>query len=740
MRLTLRTLLSLRDGMLPPDVGRDLAARVEASADARALAARIDDVVARPTLSAPPPDAAGFAAAANTTAEYLDNVLPPERLGEFERVCFASEAQLAEAAATHEILAEFSRASAGPLDAAASRRLLAAARARSGDEPRDPVAVAPERPPKLDTVRAAAAAPSRSARPPASAWMLVVAALLLLAALVGVLGWSLARVGRARGSVRDAVARKAAPAIPVRAPTQAPPSTPEPAAPPPAAPAPGVEVNAPVAVPPVARVAPEAQEPPSTVVAADAPPDVAPTPGGDEPAAAAPVAGIGPEPSDTGPPSPAPATPQAAPPVATMDQRVPQGDALAIAAPAVAIPPVAAPPPAVTAAAAPAAAPAALVSGSEIVLFRSAADRGEAWLAGAEQTALDLPADLAAPPFCRPALSVDDMRIVLEPGTRAVLARDAAGVPHLEVVFGAAIIAGPGRLGLVAGELAGAITTGPAAPVGVEVALRRPPGAGADATQRVARIMPTAGRIAWQPAVPAAGEREIAAGQALEWRSDTAGEPLVVDAGPPADWLVGGRADADVERRAADALARRLAAGTAALPGLRELAVHRRVENRLAAAAALALLGEFDELARLLVADGGAALPESLWNRLDAVAVQPALARGARAAEGLAAAVAAHAPPGAADAVIRLARGTSDDDLAAGAAAELVAALESPHLVVRRYALRNLVEVVGATPTDRLRYRADRPPADLRAGAAWWRTQAEQGRIRRTASEGGVDR
>ena len=128
MRLTLRTLLSWKDGMLDPEAGRDLAARVEASADARSLVERIDEVVARPTLSAPAPDAAGFATAANTTAEYLDNVLPAERLGEFERVCFASEAQLAETAATHEMLAELSRAPAEPLDRAAGRRLLAAAR------------------------------------------------------------------------------------------------------------------------------------------------------------------------------------------------------------------------------------------------------------------------------------------------------------------------------------------------------------------------------------------------------------------------------------------------------------------------------------------------------------------------------------------------------------------------------------------------------------------------------------
>ncbi|MFM9024205.1 MAG: hypothetical protein ACKON7_02510 [Planctomycetaceae bacterium] len=421
------------------------------------------------------------------------------------------------------------------------------------------------------------------------------------------------------------------------------------------------------------------------------------------------------------------------------DQRVPQGDALAIAAPAVARTPAVAVPPAAPVAGA-AAVPAAVVVGREIVLFRPADDRAAAWLAGTEAAPLDPPVDLVAPPFCRPTLEVNGMRIALEPGTRAVLGTDGAGGPQLEVVFGAAVIAGPGRLGIVAGELAGAITTGPAAPVGVEVTLWRPPGAGADATQRVARIMPTAGRIDWQPAESAAGDRGIAAGQVLEWRSATAGEPLVVAAGPPPAWLTGSGVAAAGERRAADALANALASGCAAVPALEELAGHRRVENRVAAAAALAMIGELDDLVRLLVADGPAALPESLWDRLDAVAVQPTLARGDRAADAFDAAVAAHAPAGAADAVTRFARGTGDEELAAGAPADLIAALESPHLVVRRYALRNLFEVAGPAPGDRLRYRADRAPEELREGAAWWRAQFEQGRIRRAATEGATDR
>jgi len=444
-----------------------------------------------------------------------------------------------------------------------------------------------------------------------------------------------------------------------------------------------------------------------------------------------------PAPPPAAPPATEPSPPPAPPaPVAASAPRVPQGDALAIAAP------VASPPQAASEAAAvsPAAiAPAVTVAGPDVVLFRHGNDRTAEWLVGAEPLPLDLPADLVAPPFCRPALVVNDLRIELEPGTRAVLGCDTAGAPQLEVVFGAAVIAGVGRLGLVAGDLSGAIETDAAAPVGVEVVLRRPPGAGADATQRSARIIPTAGRVGWQPGT-AAGSRDVPVGQAVEWRGGVSSAPELRDAGPLPAWLNGGRTATAFDRRAADALAAGLSAGSPAVPALRELAADRRVENRVAAAAALALVGEFDELARLLVADGAAAVPESLWGRLDEVAVQPALARGARAADAFAAAVTARAPVGAADAVNRFAGGTSDEQLAAGAAAELVAALESPHLAVRRYAIKNLVEIVEPAEIDGLRYRADRPPEALRAGAEWWRMQLERGHLRRAATETSAER
>ncbi len=40
----------------------------------------------------------------NLVAEYLDNLLPPEKVGEYEKICLKSDVHLAEAASVHQIL------------------------------------------------------------------------------------------------------------------------------------------------------------------------------------------------------------------------------------------------------------------------------------------------------------------------------------------------------------------------------------------------------------------------------------------------------------------------------------------------------------------------------------------------------------------------------------------------------------------------------------------------------------
>ncbi len=724
MRLTLRTLLSWKDGMLDAAAANEFAARVGANESARRLVERIDDATSRQTLPAPAPDAAGFTPDANTTAEYLDNVLEPGQLAEFERACFQSDVLLAETAATHEMLASWWREPPAELSASSRRRLLAAARERV--QPDEPVATAePSRPRVAATPAPRAAAPARA---PASAWLLVGTALLLFVVLVTVLGWSLTRGAKRPADRRDVAARPAD--EPVRAD------------------APAADVGAaPVDAPTAAGVAaePEPAPPPPATAAGNATSEPAVPPVPSEVVVSAPVTDA---PSSAPAEPDLPAAPAAAPAApAAGDRRVPQGDALAIAAPAAPLPGAVPAPPVAPAApvapVAPAAAPLATVVGPAVLLHRPSASAQAAWLAGAAAAPLELPVELVVPPCGAPVLDVGGMRITLQPGTRAALARDADGTPRLEVVFGAAVVAGPGRVGITAGELSGVVAPGPGVPAGVEVRLERGPGDAADATRRAARILPAAAQVEWRQTALDGGVREtpltgigpvvaVPFGQALVWRSDRPDEATVGAAGPPPAWLVGRRADDPIDARAAQALATRLATGTPAVPALRELAADRRVERRLAAAATLAMLGEFADLARLLAADGAGGLRENEWQRLDAAAVQPALARGPKAADSLARALAEQGPPGAADTIVRFARGFTDEQLASGADGELVAALQSPHLTVRRYAIRNLVEITDARGAERLHYRADWPDVALREkGAGWWAARLEQGRIRR---------
>ncbi|XZE53710.1 hypothetical protein SH139x_005476 [Planctomycetaceae bacterium SH139] len=105
MRLTLRTLLAFLDRTLEPADEQALGEKVESSSIASALVKRIREVMSSPTVGAPVPDAVGPTDDPNAIAEYLDDTLAPELTADVERQCVASDAQLAEVAASHQILA-----------------------------------------------------------------------------------------------------------------------------------------------------------------------------------------------------------------------------------------------------------------------------------------------------------------------------------------------------------------------------------------------------------------------------------------------------------------------------------------------------------------------------------------------------------------------------------------------------------------------------------------------------------
>ena len=149
------------------------------------------------------------------------------------------------------------------------------------------------------------------------------------------------------------------------------------------------------------------------------------------------------------------------------------------------------------------------------------------------------------------------------------------------------------------------------------------------------------------------------------------------------------------------------------------------------AAATLALLGDYRELVVLLTAEPPLALTETQWSTLEHLAVPLALARGDNSAAALAEAFRVAGPEGKGEALLACARGFSDDDLAAGGAALLVESLGDGSLAMRRYAIRRLLEIMPPDARHRSLYRADRPDALRADGIAWWKTQLEQGRIRR---------
>lgn len=728
MRLTLRTLLAWLDHVLPSDEQHELAAKVAASGPAQQLVARIRQVVERPTIPAPRADGRGLGADPNSVAEYLDNCLVPERLEAFERICIESDMHLAEVAACHEMLATLAHTPgvATSLDSAGRQRLLEAMGHHSTTvfadlERREAVSNARAVRSAIEAAPGPAAVPARR-RASRAAWAAALAAVALLLAL-GV--FLVDAIGRSRGRRGDAgavagVARDAAGAAPAI--EHVPPAAPaEPASPP--------TPQAPAAVPAEPAMEPRA------VPEADAP-------------AAAPVIAAVPQPDAPLPPATA-AAPAAAEPPPSLP-RVPQGDALAIA-----LPPAAAGTPLEPGFPAPAAAPgppdrAAIgaVESTGLVMRRTVVQGTTVWTALERGAVLGPREDLIVPFGCQPEVTVGGITIRLLPATRAIVSADAGGGPRLEVVFGRALVrAGrsDARVGVVAGGLEGTIIAGLDGQAAIAVDLDRAPGSdpAVEAARVRASVVAVNGGLVWRQSGRAAdGELRPLAGLAAEGifdaRTAIAWESIAADVGtvarldPLPAWIAAALPVDKLERNAAEALAARLLETGSLDDALRDLAADRRVENRILAASTLALTGDFDSAVDLLCTEAvGRRLEQKQWSKLEADVVPLALARGANAAAKLRAAFETRAPHGKADTLFAMARGFGDPELAAGAAADLVAALEDGDLVVRRYAFKCLCDVVRPAGVDRLRYRPDGLPELRREGAAWWRGQLQKGLIRR---------
>lgn len=104
MRLTLRALLAYLYNVLEPAEAEEFAGKVKESPVASGLVQRIRVITHKLRMSAPKIDAKGLTDDVNNVAEYLDNNLADDRVGDFERTCLESDMHLAEVAGSYQIL------------------------------------------------------------------------------------------------------------------------------------------------------------------------------------------------------------------------------------------------------------------------------------------------------------------------------------------------------------------------------------------------------------------------------------------------------------------------------------------------------------------------------------------------------------------------------------------------------------------------------------------------------------
>ena len=393
--------------------------------------------------------------------------------------------------------------------------------------------------------------------------------------------------------------------------------------------------------------------------------------------------------------------------------------------------------------------PVGFVGGEGVLLRLAEAAAGGAaeWTSFPVGSPLGKREDLLVPPTFQPELHVRGVTIRLLPETRAVLSIDADGTPRIEVVFGRAVARASradARLGITAAGLVGTIDAGLLNPVAIEVELDRFPGADPVNTPPLVRSrIYAASSLAWRQT--AAGGQPVErllegidpqgmldAGMSLEWSSNGPGRGAVVRNRVLPAWIESGVRPARLEKSAGESLAAKVTATAPLARALRELAADKRAENRMLAASTLALIGEFDDLVEQLAAESpGRKLEQRQWSQFQSATVPLALARGGNAASRLYESFVNRGPHGKADALWAMARGFTDEELAAGVDRALVEALDDPSLIVRRYASKAIIDITQPSAVDRTRYRPDGQPDMRREGVVWWRNQLEKGLIRR---------
>lgn len=761
MQLTLRTLLAWRDRVLSEEAQQELDRKVLSNDLAEALEQQIEQLLTNRDLPAPPVAGKGLNGSASNVAEFLDNVLPGERLKEFETHCVESSVSLGEVAECHHVLAQM----AGHAELSAELTLEECQRighltrahlAELADETRrvSDVANARAMRAELDAVaeqqpwvEAAPRPPVR--RQPRLATLAAVLAVAVLLVLVGILGLQLFRENAVpppavqppvagnqpdAGLTADAADQAAAdPAVVAVA------ATPD---------------NSDAAEP--AAAMPSAVEPGPTTEPGDVA-AVAGGEGGTAPPASQPDTPEAPAAAGT-PSTPAPAQTAAAsdaPAAASLANRrqVPQGTAMAIGGPAIITPEAPLPEPDGTA-------PPGESTDPPLGFFESDGRIGRGVVLhrnrGNDRTELDgwsgLPSDspLAAseevmvPPGLNPVFDIGGVTVRMWPGTHARVKFDEAGQPRIQLLAGRLVARSANeasQLGLTAGGLSGVLLAGLTGGVAVEVT--HVPEATLAARQgaqvRVARMLPLKQSVTWQQTQAGgltaarllhgiAETTTLAPQEGLSWSAAEPRAATTVQGEAVPDWMSSEAAFTATEKSACEALVAVVGGDRPLQQALLELADQPRIENRMIASETLALLSHYGSLVDLLGDLPPTGLGERKWDAFEARTIPLALAD-----EGLAVilekAFRDRLPAGRGEVAFRLASRKVAAESPTELTAQLIDLLEDDQPILRRYALQWLGEMYQVSDTERLRYRVDRPAKERQEGADWWRKQLEKGQL-----------
>jgi len=715
MRLTLRALLAYLDEILEPEDTEDIGKRIQESEVASALLHRVRDVMRRLRLQAPQVDQTGKGLDPNTVAEYLDHVLPDDRVPDFERICLESDMHLAEVASCHQILAlvlgepaevnPASREHMYALPQVAAE--LEAMEARQGGESSSGdgrTGVGPPPPPRRprpvvpDYLREPA---GRRRRFP---W--AVAVVLLIG--VGVIGLVLAdHFGLLGGDRGEPVARETS--KPVASVDDAQPSAPEGGQAP-------VDQRTTDVGPAEGTTEPPVPEPVETEPAPGQPTGLvegAPSPV-IEPTE------VGPErPSNVDEPvlPPGPTRPSGpADPATVTLPKAPVADRLVVNPPDEPAREEAKPPQHVG----------LFVSdASEHQLLLQFDPQSHQWNRLPVQGILVPGRPLLSFPAFRPLIALTSgLRVQFRGGTQINLQTvDGQEVPLIELKFGHLVVGTVGkpetRLRLSAGGRTGTLTfVDPVSRAAIETIWTLIPGSDPekDPVEAVVNIYALSGRLVWE-ADDGLAKIEFKTPSRLALGPTGAGPAVPIDKFP--GWAVSSSVDT-LDRGASRRLEEAIQVDRPVTLGLKERLDHRRSEVRQLASRCLGYVGDFGPLADVLND------PEQKLDWPDYIEeLRQAMARGPDVAAQVRAGLeGAYGTDGAK--LYRMLWGYNAQQLIDGQDAELVDALDHELLAMRVVSFWNLNAITGA----QLYYRPENPLSKRQKAVRTWRKRLENGEIR----------